>query len=120
MDQRDQHSTAALSTEDFGEQRAAPRASLLLVAQFRVGENPPAQVRVRNLSIGGLMAEHAEPLARGTPVAVEVRGIGWVSGRVAWSAEGRVGVGFDQPIDPLLARKPASRSAGTAAVAKRC
>jgi hypothetical protein len=120
MDQRDQHSTAELSTEDFGEQRAAPRASLLLVAQFRVGENPPAQVRVRNLSIGGLMAEHAEPLARGTPVAVEVRGIGWVSGRVAWSAEGRVGVGFDQPIDPLLARKPASRSAGTAAVAKRC
>lgn len=119
MDQRDQHSTAALSAEDFGDQRAAPRASLLLVAQFRVGENPQEQVRVRNLSAGGLMAEHAEPLARGTPVAVEVRGIGWVSGRIAWSAEGRVGVGFDHPIDPLLARRPASSSAGTAAVVKR-
>jgi hypothetical protein len=39
-------------------------------------------------------------------VEVEVRGVGWVSGRIAWATDGRVGIAFDTPIDPLLARKP--------------
>jgi hypothetical protein len=115
MDEHNQHSTAALSAEDFTEQRAASRDSLLLIAQFRVADELQGQVRVRNLSAGGLMAEHAEPLARGTPVAVEVRGVGWVSGRAAWSAEGRVGVAFDHAIDPRMARQPPAN--GTAAFA---
>ena len=51
----------------------------------------PVTVRVRNLSSGGLMAEYAGAVEIGDPISIEVRGVGWVKGRVAWAAEARVG-----------------------------
>ncbi len=113
MDQHSPDSLTALSADDFTGQRSGARDSLLLTAQFRVGDDPIENVRVRNLSSGGLMAEYATPVPIRTPVAVEVRGVGWVSGRIAWCAEGRVGVAFDQGIDPLLARKPVGKGTRT-------
>lgn len=93
--------------EDAAAQRIDARDSLLLVAKFRVaGRNDAIQVRVRNLSSGGLMAEVPQPIDIGTMVEVEVRGIGWVSGRIAWVTAGRAGVAFDHLIDPQAARKP--------------
>jgi hypothetical protein len=56
-----------------------------------------------------MMAEYAAPIERGTVLQVEVRGVGWVSGRIAWATDGRVGVAFDNEIDPLLARKPVGK-----------
>jgi hypothetical protein len=87
----------------------APRGrdSLFLMAQLRIpGETRAVTVRVRNLSAGGLMAELPEPIAPDSAVEVEVRGIGWVPGRIAWQTEGRAGVAFDREIDPQRARKP--------------
>lgn len=93
--------------------RPRNRDSLFLVAQFRqrAQRRNVRQVRIRNLSAGGLMAEIAEPLSLGEAVEFEVRGIGWIPGRVAWRVAGRIGVAFDHPIDPVLARKPVGRSA---------
>lgn len=105
-------------SDDASTQRHGSRDSLLLTAQFRVDGGAPVQVRVRNLSSGGLMAEYAEPVAPGAPVEVDVRGVGWVGGRIAWSAEGRVGVAFDREIDPMLARKPVGAGKGTPHYAK--
>ena len=52
----------ALSAADFAGQRNGSRDSLMLTAQFRVaGDDRTAQVRVRNLSSGGLMAEWMSP-----------------------------------------------------------
>lgn len=83
------------------------RDSLFLLARLKVaGSQAEATVRVRNLSSGGLMAELAEPVSPDSVVQIELRGIGWVSGRVAWQVEGRAGIAFDKPIDPQLARKP--------------
>ncbi len=83
------------------------RDSLLLAAQFRVvGQNRVIQVRIRNLSAGGLMAEIPSALPLGMAVEVDVRGVGWIPGRIAWVAAGRIGVAFDRLIDPLAARKP--------------
>jgi hypothetical protein len=104
----DQHSTDpldALSAEELASQRNGSRDSLLLSAVLRM-EGADVTVRVRNLSSGGLMAEYAQPIAQGTPVQVEVRGVGWVNGRIAWTAEGRIGIAFEREIDPLAARKP--------------
>ena len=107
MDQFSFDPLTALSADDFvASQRNGSRDSLMLAAQFRVAGRPDEQVRVRNLSQGGLMAEYTQPIERGAPVEVEVRGVGWVSGRIAWATDGRVGIAFDTPIDPLLARKP--------------
>ena len=119
MDQFSTDSVNALSADDFAGQRNGSRDSLLLTAQFRVeGDDKVAQVRVRNLSSGGLMAEYAAPVEIRTPVEIEVRGVGWVKGRIAWATDGRVGVAFDIEIDPMLARKPVGTGMRTPQFAK--
>ena len=90
------------------------RDSLFLLARVRVGEAERwTEVRVRNLSAGGLMAEIETALAIDTPVELELRGVGRVAGRVAWQAEGRTGIAFDVEIDPMKARKPVGKAAAT-------
>lgn len=87
--------------------KARKRDSLFLMAQLRfAGDGTVHDVRVRNLSAGGLMAEFSRIVAADTAVTLTVRGIGEVTGQVAWCAEGRVGIAFDTPIDPRQARKP--------------
>ncbi|HJQ17282.1 MAG TPA: PilZ domain-containing protein [Allosphingosinicella sp.] len=89
--------------------RAAARDSLFLSATIRragetaEGINP---VRVRNLSSVGMMADHNGTCVPGEQVIVTLRGIGSVSGKVAWVRASRIGVAFDSEIDPKLARKP--------------
>ena len=113
MDQFSHDPMTDHGTEDSAAQRIDARDSLLLVAQFRVaGQGDTVQVRVRNLSAGGLMAEVPKPIDIGTMVEVDVRGVGWVNGRIAWVAAGRVGVAFDHLIDPQAARKPVGASKG--------
>lgn len=86
------------------------RDSLFLMARIRLGTAEQwADVRVRNLSAGGLMAEIDAAMAIDTPVELELRGIGQINGRVAWQAEGRTGIAFDAEIDPLKARKPVGK-----------
>jgi len=86
--------------------RAEPRDSMFLLAVMRRQNRPEVPVKVRNLSSGGLMAETPSGFLRGEPVEVELRGIGLVTGKVAWVASGKVGVSFDWPVDPKEARKP--------------
>jgi len=110
MDHVGQNPVQDGSTEDGAHKRNQSRDSLFLVAQFRQSAQRDVvrQVRIRNLSAGGLMAEVTDPIAQGAAVELDVRGIGWIPGRVAWSVAGRIGVAFDHPIDPVLARKPVS------------
>ncbi|RYY23861.1 MAG: PilZ domain-containing protein [Sphingomonadales bacterium] len=107
-----------LSAEDFTGQRAGARDSLMLTANFRIAGRDDEMVRVRNLSSGGMMAEYPAPIERGTIVQVEVRGVGWLSGKIAWATDGRVGVAFENEIDPLLARKPVGKGTHTPAYTK--
>lgn len=119
MDQFSPEPVNALSAEDFTVPRSGARDSLLLTAQFRItGNDEVHQVRVRNLSSGGLMAEFAGHIVPGTLVEIEVRGVGWVSGRIAWATDGRVGVAFATEIDPLLARKPVGKGTTTPSYVK--
>ncbi len=87
--------------------RIADRDSLLMLATLRFpASNEEGDVRIRNLSAGGLMAEAPVRVARGEKVEIKLRNLGWLSGKVAWVAEGRIGISFDHPINPLDARKP--------------
>ncbi|MEN2785358.1 PilZ domain-containing protein [Sphingomonas qilianensis] len=107
MDEFPDDSLDDASADGAAHNRNASRDSLFLMAEFRVAGSDRSQpVRVRNLSAGGLMAEYPPGLEQGATVEIDVRGIGWVVGHIAWSAAGRVGVAFVSPIDPLLARKP--------------
>lgn len=87
--------------------RTESRDSLFLGATLHFdGEVRTRDTRVRNLSEGGMMADLDRVVPPGTRVTVDIRGIGEVTGRVAWCAEGRAGIRFDSSVDPRLARKP--------------
>ena len=84
--------------------RAAKRDSLYLSADIVVpGVRDPISVRVRNLSEGGMMVDAHDCFVENTPINAELRGIGTVSGRIAWLMAGRAGVSFDALIDPKKA-----------------
>ncbi len=95
----------------FGHLRSEPRDSMFLMAVLRRPGGDDVTIKVRNLSAGGMMAECPVSFSRGEVIVTELRGIGVVGGRIAWTAGGRVGVAFDDPIDPRLARKPLTSSA---------
>jgi len=91
------------------DQRYITRDSLFVLAALRVdGREPAVRVKIRNLSAGGLMAEGALRIMRGTPVTVEIRNVGWVEGSVAWVQDTRFGIAFDEEIDHKAARANAS------------
>jgi hypothetical protein len=91
--------------------RDADRDSLLLKAVLRFETiKDDIEVRIRNLSAGGLMAEAPLRVARGEKVEISLRNIGWISGTVAWVAEGRLGIAFDHTIDPKVVRNPVGQS----------
>jgi len=108
-----QQATSAEAPREGGETSRAARDSLLLAARMTIGDDPqPHEVRVRNLSRTGLMVELGHMTDPGTRVSLEMRGVGHVTGRVAWFAEGRMGVALDHPIDPAQARRPVVRRNG--------
>lgn len=117
MDQFSSDPFSGRFSDDPASQRNQVRDSLFLAATLRL-DKIEVQVRVRNLSAGGLMAEYADQVDSGTPVEINVRGVGWTRGQIAWSAEGRIGIRFDNPIDPMLARKPVGHGTSTPHFAK--
>lgn len=95
-----------------GNQRNIARDSLFVLAQIRIiGRDGEHRIKIRNLSAGGLMAEGDLRVVRGTPVAIDVRNIGWVEGTVAWVADNRFGVAFTTEIDPLAVRASSTPAA---------
>lgn len=95
--------------------RAAGRDSLLLAAKITLLSDPNFSVkaRVRNVSETGLMADTpARPLTPGAGVAIDLRGVGTVTGAVVWYQNGRTGIRFDDPINPKAVRRPVSARGG--------
>ena len=87
------------------DQRHLNRDSLFVMAGLRLGgSDQEHRIKVRNLSSGGLMAEAPLRVARGMPLEVEVRNIGWVAGSVAWVQDNRFGIAFAEEIDARAAR----------------
>ena len=119
MDSLGQIATESPELADSDSGRARKRDSLFLTAQLTLpGRDTVHNVRVRNLSEGGLMAEYDRVVEPGTPVTLEMRGLGELAGRVAWCTRGRLGIAFDQQIDPGRARKPIGTGGRTPGYAK--
>ena len=111
VDQPSQPGTLSAEDERFEQMRAEPRDSMFLVAILHRPAGDEVTVKIRNLSPGGMMAEAPVSFSRGERIEADLRGIGLVPGRIAWTAGGRLGVQFDMPIDPRLARKPVNSTA---------
>ncbi len=92
-------------TETSIETRDKSRESIFLGAVISLGnQRQSLNVRVRNISSGGMMIDLAGPQPKGLAVVAEMKGIGEVRGRIAWSTENRTGIAFDKMVDPKLAR----------------
>lgn len=99
----------AQDSSDRGPARSAPRDSLFLLTSLSTPEGVPlGKARIRNLSATGLMADCERAVPAGAKVEFDLRGIGKVSGTVAWARDDKIGLAFDEAIDPQLARKPVS------------
>lgn len=85
-------------------QRQEKRDSLFLSATIKIEGAQPFTTRVRNLSAGGMMIDVGTDPVPGTPLIADVRGVGEIAGRIAWSSPGRAGVAFAEEIDPRMAR----------------
>ena len=89
--------------------RQLSRDSLFVMAKIKVeGDSAGAehQIKMRNLSSGGMMAEGDVKVSRGSLISVELRNIGWVDGTVAWKQDDRFGIAFIEEIDPIKVRAP--------------
>jgi hypothetical protein len=94
------------------ETRDKSRESIFLGAVISLGnQRQSLNVRVRNISSGGMMIDLAGPQPKGLAVIAEMKGIGEVRGRIAWSTENRAGIAFDRLVDPKLARHVVSAPA---------
>lgn len=90
--------------------RGADRDSLFMQANITVaGQAGPTTIRVRNLSIGGMLAEGHARVAQGLAVTVELRNVGAVPGRVIWVGEGKFGIAFDHQVNPQAVRRQVGR-----------
>jgi PilZ domain len=97
----------SMSTESIAKKRQTARDSLFLSTEVTVvGALKPVTVRVRNLSAGGMMIDGNAIFHEGAVVSAALRGIGKVSGKIAWVIEERAGIAFDDEIDPKEARAP--------------
>ena len=85
--------------------REAARDSIFLAASvwFAPG-GPRHETRVRNISAGGMAVDFSQARPVGSSIFAEVKGIGEVTGVVAWSTPKRLGIRFAQEIDPEAAR----------------
>ncbi|AJR25830.1 MULTISPECIES: PilZ domain-containing protein [Sphingobium] len=102
---------------DRGPARSGPRDSLFLLTNLSSADGVPlGRARVRNLSATGLMADCERAVPNGIRIRFDLRGIGQVHGSVVWSREDRIGIAFDVPIDPQLARRRVSAPEGQLAV----
>lgn len=75
------------------------RRTLLSVATIFKDDVEITGVRVRNLSPRGLAAIAKAPMKKGEKVTIRLKGIGEVSGRVAWSDGERFGIALESEID---------------------
>jgi PilZ domain len=85
--------------------RGKSRESIFLSANLKFeGVRSETAARVRNISAGGMMVDCSVAFAIGHKVIATIKNIGDVEGRVAWSVAPRMGIAFDQEVDPKLVR----------------
>lgn len=93
-------------------------STFLKAGLIRCADGKREEVRVRNVSAGGLMAETATRFVEGEDVFLDLRGIGEVAGNVTWREGPRIGIRFVEAIDPYLVRRPVGKGAVTPVYAR--
>lgn len=96
----------AEQVEGWMKQRAVRDSIFIQASVYRENGMALGEVRVRNLSTAGLMAESKLALRADEHIIISLRGVGDVPARVVWAKGIRIGICFAHEIDPRMARKP--------------
>ena len=107
------------SSEQF--ETSERRYAVVLNAQI-VGDSlpDPVSIRICNISAGGLMAVVPPHVAVSGYIAVVIRHVGKLFGRIVWARKDRIGIKFDQEIDPVaLLADRAERAAAPSLMANK-
>ena len=83
-----------------GEQRRWPRLPVSATAVLRALGSHGRGATIRDLSVTGFMAESDQSFVAGEGARLQLPELGFVSARVVWSGQGRIGGEFDQPLQP--------------------
>jgi len=78
--------------------RRSPRTRVSGTAALRHQNDFAVEVKIRDVSTEGFMAECPDPVRIGSYVAIEVAGIGPVKAQVRWQLGDRMGGQFVDPI----------------------
>ncbi len=90
-----------------GGKRSTSRDSLFFLGKLKYLDNQSVHnIRIRNLSPTGMMAECAVLGAIDQSVEIEIKVVGVIAGKIAWITDKRMGIAFDSPIDSKVARLP--------------
>jgi PilZ domain len=109
MDLPETHQTEIIDPDTPESHREKARDSLFLSAEVIFDDSPKQYtVRIRNISAGGMMIDVTAPRDKGLGVTATLKNIGEVRGKVVWSTAKRIGITFEQEIDPNLARHKAT------------
>jgi hypothetical protein len=79
-------------------QRRSDRLAVGTVTQLRSQNWYEIEVRIRDVSQTGFKAECSEPISIGSPVSLDIPGVGPVHAQVRWQIGGRIGGMFLDPI----------------------
>ena len=81
----------------------APRQALVWMGNLHT-DSGTFPVRLHNVSAGGAMIDAADgqDLPEGAEVMLDLSGVGTLPARVRWSADGRLGLGFEGEFDPAI------------------
>ena len=88
--------------------RTRKRDSLLLMGTIKAAGDYARQtqpIRIHNLSSTGLMANSQLDYDQGATVEVDIRGLGIIKGEIVWVRGARMGINFNEPVDPQRARR---------------
>lgn len=75
-----------------------PRQRLMRRAIAQIGANA-CEIRLRNISSRGALAETTEPVSPGTLLTVDIVGVGPVVGEVRWAQKNKFGLRFNDDFD---------------------
>jgi hypothetical protein len=94
--------------ESEKDRRADPRDMAVLRVAKLITERGEQLCRIRNIAPGGVMVEVPGTFWAGEPAAIELKSGGKAAGRIAWVENGRIGIAFEEAIDPqdILAIDP--------------
>ena len=88
--------------------RGAPRESVVIPGQCRIGERPAEEVLVTDLGAGGCQLRgNSIGVTKAEPVQLWLGEIGPIAAKLKWVKKGSLGLAFEAPLDeevlqPLL------------------